>query len=269
MQADPGATFRALHRPGTPFVMPNPWDLGTAKLLKARGAQALGTTSAGLAFALGRRDGDGVTRDRHLAHAQAIHAATGLPVSGDFENGYGDAPEDCAETVRLAAEAGLAGIGIEDTALPGTAPYPFELAVERIRAAAAAARALPRDFVLTARSDVVLLGTHGPDEAIRRLLAFAEAGADCLYAPMPGDIDAMRRLCAQTALPVNILVIGAYQHLSLTDLGQLGAARLSLGSTLMRRAARALDDAAQAVLSGDFSPLAEGLPFATLDPMLE
>lgn len=265
---DPGSIFRALHRPGDPFLMPNPWDIGSAKVMAAMGAEALGTTSAGLAFTLGLTDGDGVTRDQHLAHAEALHAATGLPVSGDFENGYGDAPEDCAETVRLAAEAGLAGISIEDTALPGRDPYPIDLAVARIRAAVAAARALPRDFVLCARSDVVLLGSAGPDEALCRLLAFAEAGADCLYAPMPGDAEMQRRLSAQTRLPVNILLIGEYQNMTRAELGAIGAARLSTGSTLMRGAAQRLHDDMAALTRGDFKGLAHGLPFSRLDPML-
>ena len=204
MATDLGAQFRALHRPGQPCLMANAWDVGSAKLLKAAGLQALGTTSAGLAFTLGAPDGVAVTRDMHLAHAEDLVAATGLPISGDLENGYGDSPEECAETVRLAAEAGLAGCGIEDTRLPGTEAYPFELAAERIAAAVAAARSLPGDFVLTARSDVALYDPNGVDEAMRRVRAFAAAGADCVFAPMRADVQAMRQLCAEVVCPVNV-----------------------------------------------------------------
>jgi 2-methylisocitrate lyase-like PEP mutase family enzyme len=266
---DLGATFRDLHRPGDPVLMPNPWDMGTGKLMKAAGAQALGTTSAGVAFAIGHPDGEAVTRDLHLAHAEDLVAATGLPISGDLENGYGDAPEDVAETVRLAAEAGLAGCGIEDTRLPGTEPYAFDLAVERIRAAVAAARALPRDFVLTARTDVTLLGTHGADEAVRRLLAFAEAGADCLFAPMPGDLDAQKRLTAATDVPVNVLAIGDYRALGRSGIAALGAARISIGAGLTRVTAQVvMQSTTQMLEQGDFTPLDAGMPFYTLDPIL-
>ena len=138
MTEDTGAAFRALHRRGDPFVLANAWDEGSARMLKALGAQAIGTSSAAHAFTLGRPDGGHVSRDEALAHAERLHAATGLPVSGDFENGFGDAPETVAETVRLSAGAGLAGISVADTALPGAAPCPFALAVERIRDASAA-----------------------------------------------------------------------------------------------------------------------------------
>ncbi|TMV79561.1 isocitrate lyase/phosphoenolpyruvate mutase family protein, partial [Thioclava sp. BHET1] len=181
MTQDPGADFRALHRPGQPFILVNVWDAGSARMMAALGAQALATSSAAQAFTLGRPDGGTITRDEALAHAEMLVAATPLPVSGDLENGFGAAPETCAETVRLAAEVGLAGISIEDTALPGDAPYEFDLAVERMRAAAAAARALPRDFMLIARADGVMLGHYGLEEALRRIRAFDAAGADGLY----------------------------------------------------------------------------------------
>ena len=138
---DPGATFRALHRPGDPFVLANAWDAGSARVLAALGAQAIGTTSAGFAFTLGLPDGARISRDQALAHAGGLVAATSLPVSGDLENGYGETPDEVAETIRLAAEAGLAGASIEDTDLPGSGAYWFDLAVERVRAASAAARA--------------------------------------------------------------------------------------------------------------------------------
>jgi len=160
MQPDPGAAFRALHIPGDPFILGNAWDAGSAKMLAALGAPAIGTSSAAHAFTLGRPDGGTVTRDEALAHAADLVAAVDVPVSGDFENGFGDSPEDCAETVRLAAEAGLAGISIEDCDFTNGTHYAHDLAVDRIAAAAAAARALPRDFVLCARADGVMNGTY-------------------------------------------------------------------------------------------------------------
>ncbi|WP_010139289.1 isocitrate lyase/PEP mutase family protein, partial [Oceanicola sp. S124] len=164
---DPAPAFRALHRRGEPFVLANAWDAGSARMLAALGAEAIGTSSAAFGFTLGRPDGN-ITRDEALAHASALVAATPLPVSGDFENGFGDAPEIVAETVRLAAEAGLAGISIEDNPSGGATSYDRALSVERIRAAAAAARALPRDFVLVARADGVMNGTYDMDEALAR-----------------------------------------------------------------------------------------------------
>ncbi len=176
MPHDPGAALRALHRPGDPFVLANAWDRGSARVLAALGAQAIGTTSAGFAFTRGLPDGAQVSLDETLAHAADLVAATPLPVSADLENGYAEAPEGVAETIRRAAEAGLAGGSIEDTDLPGAGAYAFFLAVQRIRAAAAAARALPRDFVLVARADGLLTGAYDLREATARLEAFAEAG---------------------------------------------------------------------------------------------
>jgi len=184
------SSFRDLHQSGNPFILANVWDAGSARMLAGLGAKALATSSAAHAFTLGRPDGGTVTLDEALTHAQEIVAATTLPVQGDFENGFGDDPETCAETVKLAAEVGLAGICIEDTALPSEEPYDFDLAVERIKAAVSAARALPSDFVLTARADGVLMGGYDTDEAIKRLKAFCAVGADCLYAPMVTDMRA-------------------------------------------------------------------------------
>lgn len=265
--SDIGARFRDLHRRGDPFVLANAWDLGSAKMLKALGAQALATSSAAHAFTLGRPDGT-VTRDEALAHAEAL-ASLDLPVSGDFENGFGAAPETCAETVRLACEAGLAGISIEDTELPGQGAYGFDLAVERIRAAAAAARALPRDFVLVARADGIMLGSYDIDEALRRLRAFDSAGADCLYAPLPKTMADLGRILAATDKPVNVLVAGPYAQHPRSHYGQMGAARLSLGSALARVTHRAIRDAAQAMFgAGDFLPLTQGMPGDEVDRLL-
>ncbi|PKP73041.1 MAG: isocitrate lyase/phosphoenolpyruvate mutase family protein [Alphaproteobacteria bacterium HGW-Alphaproteobacteria-6] len=266
---DPGPAFRALHRPGDPFVLANAWDAGSARMLAALGAQAIGTSSAAHAFTLGLPDGGHVGRDAALAHAEALVAATPLPVSGDFENGFGEAPETCAETVRLAAEAGLAGISIEDTALPGEAPYDRALAVERIRAAAAAARALKRDFVLVARADGVLTGRYDMAEALARTLAFDAAGADCLYVPLPPTIADLAALCRATAKPVNALAAGRFAGHARAEFAAAGVARISFGAALARLTQRAIRDAATAIFAaGDFAPLGQGMPGAEVDAML-
>ena len=190
-------------------------------------------------------------------------------MSGDFENGFGEAPETCAETVRLAAEVGLAGISIEDTALPGDGAYDFDLAVERIRAAVAAARDLPRDFVLVARADGILRGSYDMDEALRRLKAFEAAGADCLYAPMPPSFEDQARICAELSAPVNVLIAGPYAGHSRADYARIGAARLSLGGSLARVTHRALIDAAEEMLDGGrFSMLSRSVPGKAVDELL-
>lgn len=261
--------FRDLHRKGEPFILANAWDRGSAKMLVALGARAIGTSSAAFAFTLGRPDGGTVSRDEALAHAADLAAAVAVPVSGDFENGFGHAPEFCAETVRLAAQAGLCGISIEDAAFPEDRAYPFEEAVERVRAASAAARALPRDFVFVARADGVLNGHYDIDEAIRRVRAFDAAGADCLYVPMPGGVAELRRVIAATAKPVNVLVAGPFAELTRAEFAALGAARLSLGSALARVTHRAIHDAGRAMFdTGDFRPLGTGMPGRDVDRFL-
>ena len=260
MSRDAGAALRALHRPGDPFILANAWDAGSARLLAGLGAQAIGTSSAAHAFTLGRPDMGQVSRDEALAHAQELVAAVNIPVSGDFENGFGDDPERCAETVRLAAEAGLAGISIEDSTLPSSDPYPRTLAIERIRAAAAAARALPRDFVLAARADGMMLGSYGLDEALARLRGFEDAGADCLYVPLPGSLEAQAQICAATALPVNALAAGPFTEVSRDTFAAIGVARISLGSSLARATHRLIVDTGHAMFErGDFSGLAHGI----------
>ena len=264
-----GATFRALHVPGQPFILANAWDAGSAKMLVALGARAIATSSSAHAFTLGRPDGGTITRDEALAHAQALVAAVNVPVQGDFENGFGDDPDTCAQTVRLAHEVGLAGICIEDTILPGTAAYPFDLAVERIRAACAAARALPGDFVLTARADGVLTGGYDLAEATRRLLAFQDAGADCLYAPFVPTLADIARLTGALRAPLNVLVSGPVAGISRADFAAAGVARLSLGSALARVTHRAIRDTAQAMFgAGDFGPLAQGMSGAQVDALM-
>ena len=269
MTHDPGPAFRALHKPGDPFILANAWDAGSARMLAALGAQAIGTTSAGHAFTLGRPDMGHVTRDEALAHAQTLVAATPLPVSGDLENGYGEAPEVVAETIHLAAEAGLAGCSIEDTALPGTQAYPFDLALDRVRAATAAARALPRDFVFVARADGVMTGAYDFAEGLRRATAFAQVGADCVYVPLPPALKDVQDLCAAVApCPVNALAAGPFTRHTRAEFAAAGVARISLGSALARVTHKAISKAADAMFGqGDFSDL-RGMPGDAVDALL-
>ncbi|MWB79524.1 isocitrate lyase/phosphoenolpyruvate mutase family protein [Pseudooceanicola sp. 216_PA32_1] len=265
---DPGPAFRALHQKGNPFILCNAWDIGSAKVLAALGAQALATSSSAYAFTLGRPDG-GLSRDEALAHAEDMVKATPLPVSGDFENGFGEAPETVAETIRMACDAGLAGCSIEDTALPDSTAYEFDLAVERIKAAVAAARALPRDFVLVARADGILQGSYDTDEALRRLKAFEAAGADCLYAPLPPTFEDLARICAEIEAPVNALISGTFASYTREDYARIGVARISLGGSLARATHRTLIDAAEEMLGeGDFSKLKKSAPGSQVDKML-
>lgn len=253
--ADRHEAFVRLHAGGC-FVMPNPWDRGSARMMAASGAVALATTSAGHAFTLGRPDMGHVSRDEALAHAQDIVSATALPVNGDFENGYGDDPDTVAETVRLAAEVGLSGCGIEDMGFEGGLhAYEFELTVERIRAASAAARSLGRPFVLTARADGVMNGLYDLDEGIRRLQAFEGAGADCLYLPVPPGRAELARVLAAVSAPVNALSVGPLQDVSLADLAAMGVRRVSLGSQIARLTHATIRDAMAGVLAGDFTSL--------------
>ncbi|MXQ06919.1 isocitrate lyase/phosphoenolpyruvate mutase family protein [Alphaproteobacteria bacterium GH1-50] len=262
-------TFRDLHRPGDPFILANAWDRGSARMLAAMGAPAIATSSAAHAFTLGRPDGGHVTRDESLAHAKDLVDAVRVPVSGDFENGFGHDPDTVAETVRLAAGTGLAGISIEDAALPDDEAYSFDDAVARIEAAALAARALPDDFVLVARADGVMNGHYDIDEAIRRIRAFDAVGADCLYVPMPETVDDLKRVISATSKPVNVLVAGRYSGLSRADYAAMGAARLSLGSALARVTHRAIHDAGRAMFdAGDFSPLAQAMPGGEVDDLI-
>ncbi len=257
--------FRALHVPGQPVVMPNPWDLGSAKVMARLGAQALGTTSAGHGFALGLKDGGQITRDVALQHAADICAAVDVPVNGDFENGFGDDPETVAETVRLAAEAGLTGLSIEDIAVPTKDAYPFDLALARVEAAIAAARSV--GIVLTARADGWVFKTYDQAEALRRCRAFAQAGADVIYAPLV-DAETTRALAA-TGTPVNLLAAGAMRDLTREEMGALGVARISLGAVLARVTQRAIIDGTRAMLEqGDFSILNRAATGAEVDALL-
>lgn len=233
IQADKGRAFQALHQRGRAFLIPNPWDAGTARLLAHLGFEALATTSAGYAFSTGRPD-HGVPREEMLAHAAAIVAATDLPVSADLENGYGDAPETVAETIRMAGGAGLAGCSIEDAA--GDRVYSREHAADRIRAAAEAARALPFPFTLTARAENYLCGRRDLSDTIARLQAYREAGADVLYAPGIAARDEIAAVAGSLDAPVNVLAGLPGFPLTLADLDALGVRRVSTGSLLARTA---------------------------------
>jgi 2-methylisocitrate lyase-like PEP mutase family enzyme len=248
-QMERAQAFRALHEREGVFVMPNPWDVGTARILAALGFEALATTSAGLAFALGRRDGEGaLSREDALANAAAIVGATPLPVSGDLENGFGDAPEAAAETIRLAAAAGLVGASIEDaTGDPDRPIYDPSFAAERIAAAAEAARALPFPFTLTARAENFLHGRPDLDDTIRRLQAFEAAGADVLYAPGLRDLSSIRRVCGAVGKPVNVIMGLAGAQFSVDDLATAGVRRISVGSAFARAALGAFLRAAREV----------------------
>ncbi len=237
-QAERAAAFRALHeRPGA-FIIPNPWDAGTAKLLAALGFEALATTSLGLANALGRPDGAGaVSREEVLANCRAIAEATDLPVNADLENGYADEPGAAAEMIRLAAEAGIVGGSIEDaTGDPANPIYDFSLAVERVAAAVEVARALPVPFLLTARAENLPHGRRDLDDTIRRLLAFERAGADVLYAPGLRDLDTIRTVTAAVSRPVNVVMSAADPSLTAAELAAAGVKRISVGGALSRLA---------------------------------
>jgi 2-methylisocitrate lyase-like PEP mutase family enzyme len=262
--------FQSLHKRGC-FVLPNPWDAGSARVMAALGAQALATSSAGFAFTLGRPDMGHVSRDEALAHSESIVAATPLPVSGDLENGFADAPEDVAETIRLAAEVGLSGCSIEDTVMSGDNPaYGFDLAVERVRAAAAAARALGRPFVFCARADGVMNGAYGVEEAIRRIQAFEKAGADVLYVPLPPNMESLVQVVKSVSKPVNALAAGRFAKYSKADFAKAGVRRISTGSAIARATQKVLVDATTAMLdNGDFTPLLDAASGKAIDYMLQ
>lgn len=241
-QAAKAATFRALHERERAFVIPNPWDAGSARILAELGFEALATTSAGFAYSIGRADG-AVSREEMLAHVRTIAAASDLPVSADLENGYAHAPEAAAETYRLVAEAGAVGASIEDFSCDADRRiYDFEHAVERVAAAVEAVRKLPMQFTLTARAEGILRGVKDLDDTIRRLQAFEAAGADVLYAPGLKSLEEVRTVCASLAKPVNVL---ATPDFTLDELSAAGARRISVGSALYRAVTAHLFEAAR------------------------
>jgi 2-methylisocitrate lyase-like PEP mutase family enzyme len=223
----PAQRFLELHRGDTPLLMPNPWDPGSAVLLESLGFHALATTSSGFAATLGRLDGQ-VTRDEAIAHGAAVAEAVGVPVSADLENCFADEPEGVAETVRLAADSGLAGCSVEDYSGPeGDAIYDAGLAVERVAAAAEAAHAAPDGFVLTARAENHVHGRDDLADTIARLQSYQEAGADVLFAPGVRELDRIRELVSSVDLPVNVLVLPGMP--SVSELGEAGVSRISVG----------------------------------------
>jgi 2-methylisocitrate lyase-like PEP mutase family enzyme len=265
--AEKSAAFRALHaRPGA-FVIPNPWDAGTARLLASLGFEALATTSLGLANTLGRADGSGaVSRDEVLANCRAIASATDLPVNADLENCYADEPEAAAGMIRLAAEAGVVGGSIEDaTGDPLNPIYDFERAVERVRAAAEVARSLPTPFMLTARAENFLHGRRDLDDTIRRLRAFEAAGAEVLYAPGLRDLASIRAVTAAVGKPVNVVMSAADPSITVAQLALAGVKRISVGGALSRLALAAfLKGAREMKEQGSFTYMRDTVPSAEL-----
>lgn len=262
---DKGGIFRTLHEGPDLFVVPNPWDPGTARLLESFGFRALATTSAGFAFSRALPDG-AVGFEAMMAHCRDIVGATGLPVSADLEKGKGDSPDSAAETIFAAAAAGLAGCSIEDhTGDPARPIYDFNHAVERVAAAAEAARALKHDFVFTARAENFLWDRPDLDDTIRRLQTFAEAGADVLYAPGLSDIATIRTICAAIPRPVNVLAVA---NLTVAELQEAGVRRVTLGSKLTTAAFGAIRSAAREILdTGTFTFADEAMPFGTLQAL--
>jgi len=266
-------TFRSLHQRTGIFVVANAWDAGSAKILDSLGFEALATTSAGLAFALGKPDGHvSITREVTLLNVESIVAATNLPVSADLENGYGDDPEDCAKTILLAAQAGLAGGSIEDAT--GNANYPiysFEHAIERVKAAVSAARSLPYPFTLTARAENLIHGRPDLKDTIRRLEAFADAGADVLFAPglkTREEIEAVVKAVAPR--PVNVIMGIANTNFSLNMLAEIGVKRVSIGSGFIRAAYGAVFRASEEILQkGTFSFANDATPYGEINKLFK
>jgi 2-methylisocitrate lyase-like PEP mutase family enzyme len=265
-----GSAFRALHQRSYAFILPNPYDVGTARLLAHLGFEALATTSAGHAFSLGRCD-NSIGRDAMLAHAAAIAAAIDLPVSGDLENGYGDTPKEVAETIRLAAQAGLVGASIEDATNRLDDPiYARGLAADRLRAAAETAHALPFPFTLTARCENYLVGRPNLFDTIARLQAYQEAGADVLYAPGITRREDLATLVASVDRPVNVVMGLQGAPLDLAELSQIGVRRVSVGSALSRAALGAFLRAAQEMLErGSFEFADSAASYAELSAIFE
>src|SRR5881296_1799999 len=269
-QSDKAATLRALHRGPRAFVIANAWDAGSARALAALGFPALATSSGAQAGVLGRRDG-AVTRDEALAHCRAIVAATDLPVSADLEKGFGDAPAAAAETIRLAAEAGVVGASIEDATGDKDRPlYDIGQATERVAAAAQAARALPFPFMLTARTESFLRGNPNLDDVIKRLQAFEKAGADVLMAPGLPDLAAVRAVCAAVSKPVNFMAGIKGKSFSVAELEAAGVRRISLATSLYRYAMTNLVEAAREVRDkGTFGYIDRSIPTPDLAAFMQ
>ena len=269
-QAQKGRTFRELHQRDRALIIPNPWDVGTARLLESLGFEALATTSAGFAFSIGKADG-AVDRETMLAHAAALVAATDLPVSADLENGYADNPVQVAETVRMAAQAGLAGCSIEDVPQGrGESPYAIALAAERVRAAAEAAHSLPFPFTLTARAENFIVGRPDLRDTIARLEAFQQAGADVLFAPGLKTRADIAIVVKSVDRPINVIMGLEGVQLSLADLSELGVKRVSVGSALARSAMGAFLRAAREMEArGTFTFAEDAVKYGELNAMFQ
>ncbi len=261
--------FKSLHNGDTAFVIPNPWDAGSARILGAMGFHALATTSAGYAFSVGRRDSfAGLSRTELLENAKSIVEATELPVSADLEDGFGASPAVCAETIRMAAEVGLVGGSIEDaTGDPAEPIHDIGAAVERIAAAAETSAGLP--FILTARAENYLWGRPDLKDTIKRLQAFSEAGADVLYAPGLPDIDAIATVCRELDKPVNVVMGLQGGSYSIKELSDVGVRRISVGGSFARAALGALKRAAREVLdAGTFTYAADAMPDSEVSKLM-
>jgi 2-methylisocitrate lyase-like PEP mutase family enzyme len=269
-QAEKGRAFRALHERSDAFIMPNPWDIGTSRLLAHLGFEALATTSAGYAFSAGQRDNT-VGRDAMLAHVRDIASATNLPVSADLENGFGDDPETVAETIRRAAATGIVGGSIEDsTSRPRDPIYAHALAVERIRAAAEVARSLPFPFTLTARAENYLVGRRDLKDTIKRLQAYQEAGANVLYAPGLTNKDEIATLVRSVDRPVNVIMGLQGVQMTVDELSKIGVKRISVGSALSRAALGAFLRAAREMRErGTFTFANEAVSYRDISAMFE
>jgi 2-methylisocitrate lyase-like PEP mutase family enzyme len=267
-QAQRFERFRALHQEPGAFIMPNAWDAVSAALLKRAGFQALGSSSIAIAFALGRQDGrHEVSREMAVANAALLSEVSGLPVNGDLEDGFGPAPADCAATVEAAIAAGLAGLGIEDTTADPQKPiHDFDQAVARVKAAAKAARGR---ILLTGRTDNYLNGRPDLDDTIRRLVAFADVGADVLYAPGLPDLDAIRAVAAAVSpKPINVVVGPATGPVPLATLGAAGVKRVSMGGSLYNRTMASLVEAANGLAGGDIGSALGKLKSAEIAALL-
>lgn len=267
-KAEKGRTFRVLHRRSGAFIIPNPFDIGTARLLAHLGFEALATTSAGYAFSVGQRDNT-IHREEMMTHVAEIASATNLPVSADLGNGFGDKPETVAETIALAAAAGAVGGSIEDMSKHSEHPiYELELAAERIRAAAEAAHALPFEFTLTARAENYLVGRPDLKDTIKRLQVYEEAGADVLYAPGLTSKDDIISLVSSVGRPVNVIMALPGVELSLRELSEIGVKRISVGSALSRAALGAFLRAAHEMYEhGTFTFADEAVSYRELSAM--
>lgn len=267
-QAEKGSAFRALHERAGAFIIPNPWDAGTARLLAQLGFEAMATTSAGYAFSVGRQDST-IGRDETLTHVAEIVSATDLPVSADLENGFGDDPETVAETIRLAAKAGLAGCSIEDLSGRGDgAVYDIKHAADRVRAAVEVVRNLPFCFTLTARAENYLVGRPDLEDTIERLQAYQQAGADVLYAPGLRGKDDIAAVVSSVDRPVNVIMGLQGAQLSLAELSAIGVKRVSVGSALSRAALGAFLRAAREMREhGTFGFAEEAVSYKDISAM--